>query len=220
MRDHVLRQPGPARRGPRWPSKLVAVGALVFLFWATGCSNDGSAQPPVSTPTGDTTAEPGTPTMQPQPTRPPPMLDVTEYPVGEILESADATPGAIAQVGAVRMTFNQILDPWTLAPDANSRTVAFELSMRNFGPEPYEADIAGLTLIDSEGVERGEASMLSSTPYQPRLTDALAQGPIEAGTYVRGWVAFEVGKDDQLQTLRYTVDAELGQTIEFRLQAP
>lgn len=204
---------GSARRRPyvNWAYRLIFAGTGAIIFLAAGCGDDGDGAVPSP---ADTPA--GTETPAQQPTQEPQDLATPEF-----VATADATPGVVTEAADVRMTFNEVMDPWApsgdVQPAAGFRFVAFHLSMRNMKQEPYEADIARLVLIDANGAERGTDDMVPSTPFQPTLADEFARGPIEPDTFVRGWIAFEIEQDLQISTVRFTVDAEAGEVIEYRL---
>ena len=151
-----------------------------------------------------------------EPTQPP---EPTDTPEPEIERIVTAVPGAVAEADDVRITLNEIVDPWVSAaefapdePDPGKRFFALDVTIQ------YVADSGthlacdfNFRLTDTDAFAYDAAFLFD---LEPRL-DCIDLG---GGERTRGWIAFEVNEGAQLDLLKYDPRLFSPNDIEFHFQ--
>ena len=146
----------------------------------------------------------------------------TPHPTEEKIERiVPATPGAVAEARDVRITLNQIVDPWVdpsgfavPRPDPGKRFVAFDVTiqyMRESGT--HLACGTNFRLTDAESFAYDyELGLLF---YLETHLDCIDLG---GGQRTRGGLGFEVNDGTSLKLLKYDPDIFTTNDIEFQFQ--
>lgn len=154
--------------------------------------------------------EPAEPTQPPEP---------TDTPEPEIERIVQAVPGAVAEAEDVRITLNEIVDPWVstaeFAPDEpgpGKRFIAMDVTIQ------YVADSGthlacpfDFRLTDSDAFAYNTAFVFD---LQPTL-ECIDLG---GGQRTRGWIVFEVNEGAQPDLLKYDPDIFSTNDIEFQFE--
>ncbi len=192
----------------------------------------------VATSGGGGGDEEGQPAAQAQPSPEAPAANGDETPAGEAPPEEQETPveqetpeepsierivagvpGAVAEARGVRITLNDIVDPWVspseFAPDepqSGNRFVVFDITMeyvKESGTH-FACDI-NFRLTDTDAFAY-DATLLFD--LEPTL-DCIGLG---GGQKTRGWMGFELGEAAQLDLLKYDPDIFTTDDIEFQFQ--
>lgn len=220
----------PARAYWHWagsrkttPTKAVAYGGpivaaivavIIVAAAASGGGGNGGevagrveASPTVAVEETPTEAPAVTPEPTPTPEEP------------SIERQVIAAPGAVAEARGVRITLNDIVDPWVspseFAPDEpqpGNRFVVFDITMeyvKDSGTH-FACDI-NFRLTDADAFAYDAALLFD---LEPSL-DCIDLG---GGQKTRGLMGFEVGEAAQLDLLKYDPDIFTTDDIEFQFQ--
>ena len=151
-----------------------------------------------------------------EPTQPP---EPTDTPEPEIESAVTAVPGAVAEADDVRITLNEIVDPWVstaeFAPDEpgpGKRFFALDVTIQ------YVTD-SGTHLACDFNFRLTDTDAFAYDPeflfdLEPRL-ECIELG---GGERTRGWIAFEVNEGAQLDLLKYDPRLFSPNDIEFHFQ--
>jgi hypothetical protein len=200
---------------------VAAVVVLIIIISAASASGgggDGDSEQVAGQPTETAPAESGEantaePTLPPEPTEVP---QPTETPEPQIERIVQAAAGAVAEAEDVRVTLNQITDPWIsdnqfVQPAAGKRYVAFDVTIENAGSSgTHSANLFNFKLSDAEDFAY-EASFFGPEPSLT-LTD------LGSGQKTRGWIGFEVNANTPLSVLKYDPQIFSTSDIEFLFQ--
>jgi len=128
-------------------------------------------------------------------------------------------PGAVAEAEGVRITLNDIVDPWVSPsefapdePDPGKRFVAFDVTIeyvKESGTH-FACDI-NFTLTDAEAFAYEYELLFDLEP----AFDCIGLG---GGQKTRGWTGFEVNEGATLDLLKYDPDIFTTDDIEFQFQ--
>jgi len=124
--------------------------------------------------------------------------------------------GAVAEAEDVRVTLNQVADPWVsdnefIQPDAGKRIVAFDVTIENTGKSrTHGANPFNFKLTDAQSFAY-ETSFFGPDP-------ALHATDLGSGEKTRGWVPFEVNQGASLGVLKYDPNMFTTNDIEFQFQ--
>jgi len=124
--------------------------------------------------------------------------------------------GASAEAEDVKVTLNQIADPWVsdnqfIQPDPGKRIVAFDVTIENTGKSgTHGANPFNFKLTDTQSFAY-ETSFFGPDP-------ALGATNLGSGEKTRGWVPFEVNQDASLAVLKYDPNMFTTNDIEFQFQ--
>ena len=125
-----------------------------------------------------------------------------------------AVAGASGEAHDVRVTLNQIADPWQsefLPPDAGKRYVAFDVTVENIGKSgTHDANLFNFKLTDAQAFAY-EATFIGPDP-------SLGYVGLGSGEKTRGWVSFEVNQGAGLDVLKYDPDIFSKDDIEFQFR--
>jgi hypothetical protein len=155
------------------------------------------------------TPEPAEPTSTPKPAKP----TSTPKPAKPTNKVAGVA-GAVAEAEDVRVTLNQVVDPWVSdnqfeQPDAGKRFVAFDVTIENVGGSgTHYASPINFKLTDSESFAY-EITFFGPDP-------ALRTTGLGSGEKTRGWVPFEVNQNASLAVLKYDPNMFTTDDIEFQ----
>ncbi len=133
-----------------------------------------------------------------------------------------ASPGAVAEAEGVRVTLNEIRDPFEshnlfAQPPQGRRFVAFDVTIERTRGGSHYAYCGNFKLQSQDGfVAEYDVSAMAAvgTENLPTLSGA----NIGRGEKVRGWCAFAVGADARLAVLKYDPSLVTTNDIEFRFQ--
>ncbi len=125
----------------------------------------------------------------------------------------EAVPGAAAEASGVRVTLNDILDPWTpgVPPPDGKRFVAFEVNIeytRSGGTHTVVGP--NFKLKDADGFAYEINILRPEPPLRPTR--------LGSGEKTGGWIAFTVNEVASLRVLRYDPARLSTRDIEFRFQ--
>lgn len=128
-------------------------------------------------------------------------------------EPQPAGAGSISEAEGIRVTLNQIVDPWTdIEAASGSRFVAFDVTLENLGAEVHEVpEIDGYEFILTDADAYAYSRNYISGVPEP----GLASLPIEPGEKLRGWIWFEIGAAAALSSLQYDANSDTPGKIEF-----
>jgi len=130
----------------------------------------------------------------------------------DLTRIVSAVPGATAEAEGVRVTLNEIVDPWLsdtfMEPDAGRRFVAFDVTIQNVDGGTQIAAPFGFKLSDAEDFAY-DWSMSGPDP-------GLHFIDLGSGQKTRGWVTFEVNGGTPLKLLKYDPDPFTTNDIEFQ----
>ena len=126
-----------------------------------------------------------------------------------------AVPGATAEAEGVRVTLNEIIDPWLsdtfMQPDPGRRSVAFDVTIQHVDGGTQSVSAFDFMLSDAE-------DFLYNATFGPDpILDSIDLG---SGQKTRGWVAFEVNEGTPLKLLKYDPNVFTAKDIEFQFPAP
>jgi hypothetical protein len=133
-----------------------------------------------------------------------------------------AGPGAVAEAEGVRVTLNEIRDPFqsrnqfAQAPQGR-RFVAFDVTIERTRGGSHYAYCGNFKLQSQDGFVADydlSAMVAVGTENLPTLSGS----NIGSGEKVRGWCAFAVGADARLAVLKYDPSLVTTNDIEFRFQ--
>jgi len=133
-----------------------------------------------------------------------------------------AAPGAVAEAEGIRVTLNEIRDPFEPAeifaqPYEGNRFVVFDVTIERTGSGGRFVWCGDFKLIDADGFvyeESFDAVFALGTENLPTLDGT----NIGKGEKVRGWCGFEVRADAKLSVLKYDPNPFTTNDIEFRFQ--
>ncbi len=204
-----------------WPIGAVLVIIIIIAVASSGGGDDGGSQEAVSAEPSPTLAAEESPTAEP-PTdgevqeTPEPTPEPEEPSIERIVA---AVPGAVAEARGVRITLNDIIDPWVSPsdfvldePDPGNRFVVFDVTIEYVKESgTHLACDFNFRLTDADAFAYDAALLFDLEP----TLDCIDLG---GGQKTRGLTGFEVGEASQLVLLKY--DPELFNTddIEFQFQ--
>lgn len=166
-------------------------------------------------PTPELTATP-TPELTPEPT-PSPTSTPTVVVTPESERIVPAEPGAIAVAQDIRVTLNEIMDPWVDTteffsdePAPGKRFVAFDVTLENVADSGTHFAFSGnFKLTDIDGFVANEGFVINLEPH-------LFGADLGSGEKTRGWIVFEVNEGAALDILKYDPDIFTTDDIEFQ----
>jgi len=181
------------------------VWIIVIAAVAGGSGGDKDTKEEVSggqAPAAQATSKPRAPASTPLPDK--------------SLSKVKAVAGAIAEAEDVRITLNEIVDPWAsdnqfIQPEAGKRIVAFDVTIENIGKSgTHTTNPFNFKVTDVESFAYDPAFF----GPEPSL-DFIDLGSSEK---TRGWVSFEVDSNTALAVLKYDPDIFTKSDIEFQFQ--
>jgi len=138
----------------------------------------------------------------------------SDSPAAQKLERiVQAAPGAVAEAEGVRITLNEVADPWVsdsmfARPASGRRFVAFDVTIEQVGGSHLASQFK-FQLTDAEGFA-----------YDPELFSGpepdLRSIDLGKGQKTRGWVTFEVSEGTPLKLLKYDPELFTTKDIEFQ----
>ncbi|MCH8994846.1 MAG: DUF4352 domain-containing protein [Chloroflexi bacterium] len=191
---------------------VIVLIIIISVASATGGGGDGDGEQVAGQPT-EAAAVDTDDQESAEPTQP---SEPTDTPEPEIEGIVTAVPGAVAEADDVRITLNEITDPWVsdnqfIQPDPGRRFVAFDVTIENTGGSgTHGASIFKFRLSDAEDFAY-EASFFGPEP-------SLSSTDLGSGQKTRGWLAFEVNEGTPLQVLKYDPRLFSTNDIEFHFQ--
>jgi hypothetical protein len=198
---------------------------LIVVAAVSGGGDEDDNGPAAQAQPSPTVVAEGSPTVEPpadgevQET-PEPTPEPTPTPEEPSIERiVAAVPGAVAEARGVRITLNDIIDPWVspsdFAPDEpqpGNRFVVFDVTMeyvKESGTH-FACDI-NFRLTDTEAFAYDTAFLFDLEPMLQCID-------LGGGQKTRGWMGFEVGEAAQLDLLKYDPDLFTTDDIEFNFQ--
>jgi hypothetical protein len=203
-------------------TKALAYGApvagllILVIVIAAGAAAGGGGNKEETTAVQPTAAAESTavaPVHQVQPTLPP-------QPTAEKIQRiVTATAGAVAEAEDVRVTLNEITDPWVSPaqfapdqPDPGMRFVALDVTIEHVGKGgTHFACGFGFKLTDAEGYAYDPALIFDLEPDLNCID-------LGSGEKTRGWIGFEVREGGGLSLLKYDPNVFTTDDIEFRFR--
>lgn len=151
---------------------------------------------------------------QAAPTDTPPPPTPTEETSKRI---APAAPGASAEHAGVRVTLNEIVDPWFsqnifMQPDPGRRYVAFDVTIEYTGVVDYPHLASSLNFHLSDAEDFAYESAIHEPDPPLRSTE------LYIGQKTRGWIAFQVNEVTPLKILKYETEILTTTFIEFHFE--
>ena len=200
---------------------LVWLIIVIVAASAGGGDDDEDGQP-----AAQEQPSPTAPAATESPTAEAPAEEVQETPVEQETPEAPAierivsgVPGAVAEAEGVRITLNDIVDPWVSPsqfpldePSPGKRFVAFDVTLHWVKESgTHFACWTEFTLTDTDAF-LFEWELLFD--LEPQL-DCVDLG---GGQKTRGWIGFEVNEGTPLDLLKYDPDFFTTNDIEFQFQ--
>ncbi len=189
---------------------VAVVIVLIIIIWvasATGGGGDGEEQAAAEE---QQQADAGNDLQQP--------AEPTETPEPQIERIVQAAPGAVAQAEDVRITLNEIADPWVdpsnfapQQPAPGKRFVAFDVTIERVKGSQHYANQFNFKLTNTEGFAY-EPTLLFG--LQPLLSGT----DIGSGEKIRGWFGFEVDAATPLDVLKYDPQIFTTSDVEFHFR--
>ncbi len=143
----------------------------------------------------------------------------TDTPEPEIERIVQAVPGAVAEAEDVRITLNDIVDPWVSTaefapdePEPGKRYVALDVTLQYVTDRgTHLACEFNFRLTDTDAFAYDTAFLFDLEPTLECID-------LGGGERTRGWIAFEVNEAAQLDLLKYDPDIFSTDDIEFQFQ--